>query len=121
MLINCYWQDIKKYIEEAAEGVIFFSMGSNLKSSQLPDKKLRAILEAFSKLKQRVLWKWEEETLPGKPSNVKVSKWLPQSDILGKKFCIYMKLKLPCGTEILLNITRILCKIYKVQLRYFLL
>jgi UDP:flavonoid glycosyltransferase YjiC (YdhE family) len=108
--VNCYWQDIQKYIEEAAEGVIFFSMGSNLKSSDLPDKKLRGILEAFSKLKQRVLWKWEGENLPGKPSNVMVAKWLPQSDILGKKLrtYVYMKLKLPCGTEILLNIARIL-------------
>jgi glucuronosyltransferase len=100
MLMNYYWQDIKKYIDEAPEGVIFFSMGSNLKSSQLPNEKLRAILEAFSKLKQRVLWKWEDESLPGKPSNVEVAKWLPQSDILGKKLCIYVKLELPCGTEI---------------------
>jgi hypothetical protein len=75
-------------------------MGSNLKSSELPDQKLRHILKAFSKLKQRVLWKWEEETLPGKPSNVKVAKWLPQTDILGKKLQICVKLKLPYGTRI---------------------
>jgi glucuronosyltransferase len=88
MLINCCWQDIKEYIEGATEGVIFFSMGSNLKSSQLPTEKLLAIVEAFSKLKQRVLWKWEKETLPGNLSNVRVAKWLPQSDILGKKLYI---------------------------------
>jgi hypothetical protein len=96
MLIKPYWQDIKEYIEGAAEGVVLFSMGSNLKSSQLPNEKLRGILEAFSKLKQRVLWKWEDEDLPGKAPNVKVAKWLPQSDILGKK------LNLPYVTEILL-------------------
>jgi glucuronosyltransferase len=44
----------------------------------------KAFLEAFSKLKQRVLWKWETESLPGQPSNVKLGKWLPQSDILGQ-------------------------------------
>jgi glucuronosyltransferase len=45
---------------------------------------MMAFLEAFSKLKQRVLWKWETESLPGQPSNVKLGKWLPQSDILGE-------------------------------------
>lgn len=83
-LLMYYWQDIKKFIDEAADGVIYFSMGSHLKSALMPDVKLRAILEAFSRLKQRVLWKWENETLPGKSNNVKVAKWLPQSDILGK-------------------------------------
>jgi glucuronosyltransferase len=43
-----------------------------------------AFLQAFSKLKQRVLWKWEADSLPGQPSNVKFGKWLPQSDILGE-------------------------------------
>jgi glucuronosyltransferase len=44
----------------------------------------KAFLEAFSKLKQRVLWKWETDSLPEQPSNVKLDKWLPQSDILGE-------------------------------------
>lgn len=33
-------------------------------------------------LKQRVLWKFENETLPELPSNVKVQGWLPQRDVL---------------------------------------
>jgi glucuronosyltransferase len=44
----------------------------------------QAFLTAFSKLKQKVLWKWESDSLPGQPNNVKLGKWLPQSDILGK-------------------------------------
>ena len=58
-------------------------MGSNLKSAEMPNKTIEAITNAFSKLKQKVIWKWEEDTLPGKPENVKLGKWLPQSDILG--------------------------------------
>ena len=50
----------------------------------MPESKRNAFLGAFSKLKQRVLWKWESDTLPGQPSNVKLGKWLPQSDILGE-------------------------------------
>jgi len=48
----------------------------------MPESKRNAFLGAFSKLKQYVLWKWESDTLPGEPSNVKLGKWLPQSDIL---------------------------------------
>jgi len=80
-------QDLQKYLDEAPDGVIYFSMGSNLKSTELPESKKNAFLGAFSKLKQHVLWKWESDTLPGQPSNVNLGKWLPQSDILGE--CCY--------------------------------
>jgi hypothetical protein len=59
-------------------------MGSNLRSSQLSDYKRDAFLEAFSELKQQVLWKWETDTLPRQPRNVRLGKWFPQADILGK-------------------------------------
>jgi len=55
----------------------------------MPETKRNAILRAFSKVKQQVLWKWESDTLPGQPSNVKLGKWLPQSDILGE--CCYIR------------------------------
>jgi len=64
--------------------VIYFSMGSNLRSSNFKNATTKAFLEAFSKLKQRALWKWETDSLPGQPSNVMLGKWLPQSDILGE-------------------------------------
>lgn len=50
----------------------------------MPEVKIKAFLKAFAKLKQRVLWKWEKDSLSGKPQNVKTGKWLPQTDILGK-------------------------------------
>lgn len=77
-------RNLQDYLDSAKEGVVFFSMGSNLRSADLPKEKRYAILRVFSKLRQKVLWKWEDETLPGQPSNVKLSKWLPQQSILGK-------------------------------------
>ena len=29
-----------------------------------------------------MLWKWEDDNLPGKPDNVMIGKWLPQDDVL---------------------------------------
>ena len=75
--------DLQKYLDEAKHGVVYFSMGSNLQSKDMPDEIRNAILKTFSKLKQKVLWKWEDESLPGQPDNVKLGKWLPQQDILG--------------------------------------
>ncbi|XP_049767196.1 UDP-glycosyltransferase UGT5-like [Schistocerca cancellata] len=78
-------EDLQKYLDGAKEGVIYFSMGSNLKSADMPEERRAAFLAAFSKLRQKVLWKWEDDSLPNKPPNVMVSKWLPQADILAHK------------------------------------
>ena len=48
----------------------------------MSEEKRRLLLGVFSKLKQRVLWKWETESMPDKPDNVMLSKWLPQQDVL---------------------------------------
>jgi UDP:flavonoid glycosyltransferase YjiC (YdhE family) len=77
-------RDLQEFLDDAENGVIYFSLGSNIKCSDLPPEKLEAFLNTFSKLKQKVLWKWETDVLPGKPTNVKLGKWLPQQDILGK-------------------------------------
>ncbi|XP_069693345.1 UDP-glucosyltransferase 2-like [Periplaneta americana] len=75
-------KDLQKYLDEAKDGFIYFSLGSNLRSDALSPSQLQALLGAFSELPQRILWKFESENLPGMPPNVKISKWLPQSDIL---------------------------------------
>lgn len=72
---------LQDYIDNAEHGVIIFSLGSFLQSSALPKDKVEVFLDAFSRLKQRVIWKYEDESL-NVPSNVLVQKWLPQSDIL---------------------------------------
>jgi len=48
----------------------------------MPEKYRKIFIGAFSKLKHKVLWKWEE-TMADLPPNVKLSKWLPQQDVLG--------------------------------------
>jgi hypothetical protein len=75
-------KDLQEFLDNAKDGVIYFSLGSNLKSTLLPKEKREILLNTFSKLKEKVLWKWEEDILPGKPPNVHIAKWLPQQDVL---------------------------------------
>uniref|UniRef100_A0A1Y9H2X1 Uncharacterized protein n=1 Tax=Anopheles dirus TaxID=7168 RepID=A0A1Y9H2X1_9DIPT len=74
--------DIQRFLDGAKEGVIFFSLGSYMKSADMPKDKMKAFLEVFRNLKQRVLWKYENEDVARLPKNVMVRKWLPQSDVL---------------------------------------
>ncbi|XP_050503661.1 UDP-glycosyltransferase UGT5-like [Diabrotica virgifera virgifera] len=68
-------------------GVILFSFGSFVNPSQLSPRVKQAFVKALGKLKQKVLWKSDEDSFLGKPNNIKLSKWLPQEDILAHPNC----------------------------------
>lgn len=76
---------IKQFLDEAHDGAIYFSLGTNLRSSDMPPEQLKVFLNVFAALKQRVLWKWEDDNMANLPKNVLVQKWMPQSDILAHK------------------------------------
>jgi glucuronosyltransferase len=78
-------KELDDFLNGAKDGFIFFSMGSALKGIMMPENYRKMFLSTFSKLKQRVVWKWETEQMDDLPSNVKLSKWLPQQDVLGHK------------------------------------
>ena len=58
-------------------------MGSVVKSKDMPEDTRKAFVNVFSRLKQRVLWKWDAD-MHDLPPNVKIGKWLPQQDLLGE-------------------------------------
>ncbi|XP_017052945.1 UDP-glycosyltransferase UGT5 [Drosophila ficusphila] len=74
--------DLQQIMDNASKGVILFSWGSQLKASSLPPARRDGIVRAFGRLEQQVIWKYENDTLPNKPKNVHIRKWLPQRDIL---------------------------------------
>lgn len=76
-------EDIDKFLNESEHGVIFFSLGSTVRSDTFSQQKIDAFLQAFSELPQRVLWKWEGNSLSEQNKNIKTAKWLPQGDVLG--------------------------------------
>lgn len=59
-----------------------FSLGSNAKSVYLSADTIKTLLKVFGQLKQRVVMKWESDSLENKPNNVFIGKWLPQDDVL---------------------------------------
>lgn len=71
-------------MDNAKNGVIYFSMGGNLKSANFPKKLRNDILKVFSTLQQTVIWKFEG-TLTNLSRNVHVVSWAPQHSILGNK------------------------------------
>lgn len=75
-------KDIQEFLDLATDGAILFSMGSFIKSKDWPEAKRESFVKAFGKLKQKVLWKYENETLPNKPENVMIGSWIPQRDIV---------------------------------------
>ncbi|XP_023032274.1 uncharacterized protein LOC6643709 [Drosophila willistoni] len=75
-------KDIEEFLSSSKHGAILFSMGSSIKSSSLKPKVVQKIFNVLSKLKQNVIWKWEDlDKLPGNSPNIIYRKWLPQADI----------------------------------------
>lgn len=79
-------------MDESVRGVVYFSMGSVVKSSKMPPEIVSLFLSEFSKIEQTVLWKWELDEVPQLPKNVIIRKWFPQNDILGLKNSFYQSI-----------------------------
>jgi len=76
-------KDLEDFIQGSGEhGVIYLSLGTNVRSNNLAEDRKKILIETFASLPQRILWKFEDEELPQKPSNVLIAKWFPQQDIL---------------------------------------
>ena len=69
------------FVQSAQHGVILVSFGSILQASAMPEYKRQMMLRVFSRLEQKVIWKWELE-MPDAPENVLISPWLPQTSLL---------------------------------------
>ncbi|GJQ80790.1 hypothetical protein Trydic_g9381 [Trypoxylus dichotomus] len=77
--------DLLKVLNNAHQGVIYFSFGTNVLPSALTQEKKNIFLNTFSKLKEVVLWKYDGDDLKNIPKNVIIRKWYSQNDILGHK------------------------------------
>lgn len=73
---------IQQFLDGADHGAVYFSLGTHVKSSRMSADRIQAFVDVFKGLPQRVLWKFEEDSVPGLSSNVMLAKWIPQADVL---------------------------------------
>ncbi|XP_015605149.1 UDP-glucuronosyltransferase 2B30-like [Cephus cinctus] len=80
--------DLKKWLDEADDGFIFFSLGSMARFETFPREIIEVFYEAFRKVAPvRILMKIaKKEDLPaGVPENTMILPWLPQTKVLKHK------------------------------------
>ena len=59
-------------------GFIVLSFGSVVHGAGMPEATRKIFVSAFSRLPQRILWKWEDESgMEDLPPNVRLYTWLP--------------------------------------------
>ncbi|KAH8337616.1 hypothetical protein KR074_000398, partial [Drosophila pseudoananassae] len=75
-------EEMQRFLDEAEHGVIYFSMGLEIRFKYLPDYMQQPLLQRFSELKQKVVWKNELFTTPNKTDNVYRIVRAPQRIIL---------------------------------------
>nr|WMP40233.1 UDP-glucuronosyltransferase UGT33AX4 [Tuta absoluta] len=75
-------KDLQSYLDTSKHGVIYMSFGTNVDPANLPPETIQMFIKVFSKLPYDVLWKWNQDVLPGKTEKINISKWFPQSDLL---------------------------------------
>ncbi|XP_023955103.2 UDP-glucosyltransferase 2-like isoform X2 [Bicyclus anynana] len=76
-------QYIEKFLNESEHGVVLFSFGSLIRTATLPKYKEEMIVNSLSKLKQRVIWKYEDSAEQGNlTGNILRVRWLPQYELL---------------------------------------
>jgi glucuronosyltransferase len=78
-------EDLQKICDEAKDGFILFSLGTNVRSEHLGNERIQKIIETFRKFPNyRFLWKFEaaEKLANELPNNVFIRPWMPQSDLL---------------------------------------
>ncbi|KAF2892703.1 hypothetical protein ILUMI_13475 [Ignelater luminosus] len=77
--------DLQKELDASKEGVIYFSLGSNVRSANMSEELREKVIGALSELPYKVFWKWEDDYLPNQPKNVITRKWFPQQDVLNHR------------------------------------
>ena len=79
-------RQLNELMDAAGDGVIIVSFGGTVVTGQFPTEVISKFFNAFSQLKQTVIFKMSgtNATLPGSvPRNVHLFPWLPQNDLLG--------------------------------------
>ncbi|XP_072051503.1 UDP-glucuronosyltransferase 2C1-like [Amphiura filiformis] len=76
-------QDLEDFVQGSGNhGIIIFTLGSTV-GCLADHRKTEIIAKVFSRLPQRIIWRHTGELPTNLGSNIKILKWIPQSDLLG--------------------------------------
>ncbi|KAI9556581.1 UDP-glycosyltransferase 208A1 [Daphnia sinensis] len=81
-------KELSSFLDNSGDaGFIIVSFGSMLRGDELPKQFRKIFMSTFARLKQRVVWKWENESRFDEegepiPKNIKTISWLPQRELL---------------------------------------
>lgn len=75
-------EDLRKFLDEAENGVIYFSLGMDVLIKFLPKSIQHLLLESFTRLKQRVVVRSDMSPIPNSSGNIYVTPHAPQRTIL---------------------------------------
>ncbi|XP_041972608.1 UDP-glycosyltransferase UGT5-like [Aricia agestis] len=75
-------QDLQEHLDSSKNGTIYVSFGSKATLSNFTPETVKILLEVLCNLPFDVLLRWEEDKLPADCTNIRVSKWFPQADVL---------------------------------------
>ncbi|XP_025162998.1 UDP-glucuronosyltransferase 2B9 [Harpegnathos saltator] len=73
--------DLQQFLDNAPNGFIYVSLGTNVKMTSFPSYVLRAFYEVFASLPYKIVWKFNGQ-LPEKFDKIYTATWLPQQSIL---------------------------------------
>uniref|UniRef100_A0AAG5DRT7 UDP-glycosyltransferases domain-containing protein n=1 Tax=Anopheles atroparvus TaxID=41427 RepID=A0AAG5DRT7_ANOAO len=74
--------DLQAYLDRSEHGVVYFSLGTLIRSDSLNQRNLNLFLEVFKSLKYDVLWKHDADLDLNGTTNIRMERWLPQQDLL---------------------------------------
>ncbi|CAH0403383.1 unnamed protein product [Chilo suppressalis] len=75
-------QELKSFLDNSKTGVIYVSLGTNVRPSLVNQELINSFLDAFEELPYNILWKFDKKVLKRIPKNVKIQEWFPQRDLL---------------------------------------
>lgn len=84
--VFCCFKDLQNLLDNAKYGVIYVSWGSLIKAHTMPEDKRVAMVNAFRRMNQTILWKYENDTMPETADNLHIRRWMPQLEILCKNY-----------------------------------
>ncbi|KAG5316451.1 UD2C1 glucuronosyltransferase, partial [Acromyrmex insinuator] len=84
-VVVTYPENVRVFLDGATNGALVISLGTNVKWKSIGLDKVKTVILALSKLKQRILWKLDIDVPFEVPDNLMTMKWIMQKEVLSHK------------------------------------